>query len=442
MGFPGNIGLEFVPGGAINVLGALLVAAVGVGVLLVRPRTRRCTAFGVHLAAFGGAFALHNFGSRNVPWINTVLGSTTALLLVIGGLAMFRVAWLTRASEHGGPLLKAVIVVVVAGLVTPMTVWLLLNPAAANRELPSIVDAWPSDVFYLAIAAYSFFVAGVWTAAAVLTVRAARPGITAHEFSQLAILTSALMLFSSFLAGAYLLVDHPYFLRAGVASTTMTVLVGGAWLVHAARTPHAAKARMAAFVILGIAVVGMIFTALGLTGLGGPVRMAAAVLIAWGILRYQVLDFDVKLRWGLERSTVASIFIAVFFLVSEGAQEFFGAAASNEWIGIVAAAALMFFIAPLQRLAERVGARALPDARPAASLLDDEVRDLYEQRLRSAWSDGALTRDERVLLEHLRERLRIPVEEAAALERHVLAQASAGGATSPDPHLSGSSFTG
>jgi hypothetical protein len=54
-------------------------------------------------------------------------------------------------------------------------------------------------------------------------------------------------------------------------------------------------------------------------------------------------------------------------------------------------------------------------------MLDVEVRDLYEQRLRSAWRDGALTRDERVLLDHLRERLRIPVEDAAAMERQVLA---------------------
>jgi hypothetical protein len=421
MGFLRDLALEFVPGGVINVFGALLVAAVGAGVLLVRPRTRRSAAFGVHLAAFGGAFALHNFGSRQVPWINTALGLTTALLLVVGGLAMFRVAWLTRPAVNARPLLDAGVVLVVVVLVTPMTVWVLANSAAANRELPQIVDAYPSDVFYLAIAAYSVFVAGVWTAAAVLTARAAQPDIAAHEFGQLAILTSALMLFSSFLAGAYLLVDHPYFLRAGVASTTMTVLLGGAWLLHAARTPHAAMARKAAFVILGIAAIGMIFTAVGLTGLGGPIRMAGAVLIAWGILRYQVLDIDVKLRWGLEQSTVASIFIAVFFIVSEGAQEFLGAAASNEWIGIIAAAGLVFFMAPLQRLAERVGARALPDARPPATMLDIEVRELYEQRLRSAWRDGALTRDERVLLDHLRERLRIPVEDAAAMERQVLA---------------------
>jgi hypothetical protein len=152
--------------------------------------------------------------------------------------------------------------------------------------------------------------------------------------------------------------------------------------------------------------------------------MVSALLIAWGILRYQVLDIDVKLRWGLEQSTVASIFIVVFFIVSEGAQEFFGTAASNEWIGIIAAAGLVFFMAPLQRLAERVGARALPDARPAAKMLDVEVRELYEQRLRSAWRDGALTRDERVLLDHLRERLGIPAEDAAAMERQVLSHSA------------------
>jgi hypothetical protein len=425
--------LEFVPGGAVNVLGALLVAAVGVGVLLVRPRTHRGAAFGTHLAAFGGAFALHNFGSRDVAWINTALGSATAILLVISGLAMFRVAWLTRAARNASPLLDAGIVLVVAALVTPMTVWVLTHGRRANAELPRVVDAYPSDVFYLAIAAYSVFAAGLWTAAAMLTARAGRRNITRREFSQLAILTPALMLFSSFLAGAYLLVDHPYFLLAGVASGVMTLLVGGGWLVHAARTSDAGMtrmARMAGLVIFGIAAIGMIFTALGLTGLGGPVRIAGAALVAWGILRYQVLDIDVKLRWGLERSTVASIFVAVFFLVSAGAQELFGAASSNDWIGIIAAATLVFFLAPMQRLAERLGQRALPDARPVASLLDDEIRDLYEQRLRAAWGDGTLTRDERVLLDHLRERLGIDVEEAAALERRVLAAASAGAATS------------
>lgn len=422
-----GLGLEFVPGGEVNVLGALLVAAVGVGILLVRPRTHRGAAFGVHLATFGGAFALHNFGSRNVDAINTALGSATAILLVISGLAMFRVAWLTRTRTFSP--LDIGTVLGVAVLAAPMTVWLLTNRATANTELPGIVDAYPSAVFYLAIAAYSVFVAGVWTAAAVLTTRAGRRDIARREFSQLAILTPAIMLFSSFLAGAYLFVDHPYFLRAGVASISMTLLVGGGWVMHAVRTPDAEMtrmARLAALVIFGIAAVGVIFTAVGLTGLGGPVRIAGAALVAWGILRYQVFDIDVKLKWGLERSTIASIFVAVFFLVSEGAQEVFGAAASNTWIGIIAAAALVFFIAPLQRLAERLGARALPDARPVESLLDDEIRNLYEQRLRAAWGDGALTRDDRVLLDHLRERLQIPVEEAASLERRLLATMSVG----------------
>jgi hypothetical protein len=41
-----------------------------------------------------------------------------------------------------------------------------------------------------------------------------------------------------------------------------------------------------------------------------------------------------------------------------------------------------------------------------------------------------------VLLDHLRERLRIPVEEAATLERRLLAQMSTGDATARELHVS------
>ena len=42
-------------------------------------------------------------------------------------------------------------------------------------------------------------------------------------------------------------------------------------------------------------------------------------LKAYGIAVYHLFDIDLRLKWTLERGTMAAAFIAVFFVVSEGA---------------------------------------------------------------------------------------------------------------------------
>lgn len=45
----------------------------------------------------------------------------------------------------------------------------------------------------------------------------------------------------------------------------------------------------------------------------------AVPLIAYGILRTQLFDIDLRIRWTIKQSTVASAFVAMFYVVSEGA---------------------------------------------------------------------------------------------------------------------------
>ncbi|MBI4394017.1 MAG: hypothetical protein HY556_09520 [Euryarchaeota archaeon] len=83
------------------------------------------------------------------------------------------------------------------------------------------------------------------------------------------------------------------------------------------------------------------------------------LLVSYGIVRTHLFDVDLKIKWTIKQSTVAAAFIAVFFIASEAAQAFF-AGSLGPYVGIVAAGALVFALAPLQRAADRVANAAMP----------------------------------------------------------------------------------
>lgn len=152
--------------------------------------------------------------------------------------------------------------------------------------------------------------------------------------------------------------------------------------------------------------------------------LAFVLLMAYGILRAQLFDIDVRIKWTLSRGSVAAVFVAVFFVVSESAQTLL----QNRWgtfAGIAATAVLVFAMTPLQRAADRLADAAMPNTRPVRELSHVERVDLYREQVRVAWSDGSLSLKERRMLDVARERLRLGAEEAERLEKEAVAVASA-----------------
>lgn len=142
---------------------------------------------------------------------------------------------------------------------------------------------------------------------------------------------------------------------------------------------------------------------------------AMHVLVAWGILRAQIFDIELRLKWTLKQSTIAAVFIGLFFVVSESAAAFFSDRVGT-YLGIVAAGTLVFAIAPLQHFAQRVADRAMPGVKAVEEMSPDERLILYHQQAAAAWGDGAIDRSERALLDKLREGLGLSGEEAARIE--------------------------
>ena len=143
--------------------------------------------------------------------------------------------------------------------------------------------------------------------------------------------------------------------------------------------------------------------------------LLAVPLIAYGILRTQLFDIDLKIPWTIRQSTVAAAFVAVFYLVTEGADRLIEAELGT-WIGLFASAMLIFFLAPLQRLAERFAGAVMPNTTDTPDYAAYTKLQVYETALADALP-GGISEKERALLNHLRDSLGIAAAEADALER-------------------------
>lgn len=143
--------------------------------------------------------------------------------------------------------------------------------------------------------------------------------------------------------------------------------------------------------------------------------LIAVPLIAYGILRNQLFDIDLRIRWTIKQSTLAAAILAIIFFISEAASQFLSAELGNV-LGLLAAAVVMFFLAPLQRFAERVATVAMPNTQNTPEYLAHRKMQVYEAAVMEAQQDGGISQKERLLLIRLRDSLGITEVDAKAIE--------------------------
>lgn len=153
--------------------------------------------------------------------------------------------------------------------------------------------------------------------------------------------------------------------------------------------------------------------------------LVAVPLIAYGILRTQLFDIDLRIKWTIKQSTVAAAILAVVFLVSEGASQFLSQELGNV-VGLLAAAVVMFFLAPLQRFAERVASAAMPNTENTPQYKAFRKMQVYEAAVSEAQQGGGISQKERALLVRLRDSLGISEADADAIEREMLTSTDGG----------------
>jgi hypothetical protein len=194
--------------------------------------------------------------------------------------------------------------------------------------------------------------------------------------------------------------------------------LAGLWLRNAARGPDAAVSRNVALLVLAAPLLGLVSWALGQSGGFGISRTLGVLLLGYAILRLQLLDIDVKLKWTIKRGTLAAVFLAVFFVVAQLAQNFLSQS-YGLLLGGASAGLLLFAIAPLQRMAERVANAAMPGVGGAPEHRQSRAAEAYTFALRMAYADKVLTREEERGLAVLAEELGLAHTTALALREEV-----------------------
>ncbi len=178
--------------------------------------------------------------------------------------------------------------------------------------------------------------------------------------------------------------------------------------------------------VLGAPVVAGVLTGLFLdTGAffffcAGILGLTFPILLGVAIMRTRLLGVDAKFKFTVKASTLAGIFLAVGFFVTEGATQFLGDRTGNAYLGIGATALLVFAISPLQRFADRVASTAVPNAKPVVHMDANEKEVAYREVVLMAWADGAVTASERLGLERARNTLGLTDSKANKVEQAVV----------------------
>ncbi len=149
--------------------------------------------------------------------------------------------------------------------------------------------------------------------------------------------------------------------------------------------------------------------------------LLAVPLIAYGILRSHLFDIDLKMRWTIRQSTLATVVVTSVFLLSEGADRFLSAELGN-WAGLLAAAVVVFFLTPLQRFAESVASAAMPNTKNTPEYAVFRKMQVYEEAVSEAHTEGGISEKERALLNRLRDSLGISASDAEAIESELVSR--------------------
>jgi hypothetical protein len=152
--------------------------------------------------------------------------------------------------------------------------------------------------------------------------------------------------------------------------------------------------------------------------------LLAVPLVAYGILRSQLFDIDLRIRWTVKQSTLAAVFITLIYLLSEGADRILSEEFGN-FGGLLASAIVIFFLAPLQRFAEGVATLAMPNTRNTPEYAAFRKLQVYEAAVEEALP-GGISEKERKLLNHLRNSLDVSATDAETLERDLLVKSDRG----------------
>lgn len=223
------------------------------------------------------------------------------------------------------------------------------------------------------------------------------------------------------LAGTLVVVDEWHRVYLALREVSAELTLACALLLVAAALRHregrglalVSAAVLVAASALSAALALLAGTAASIT-LDALLKLSIPGLVGYAVLKHRLFDIDLRLKWTLRRGTVAAIFLGVFFVVAQLAQNFLSESMGWAFGGVVAGV-LLFAIAPVQRLAERFADAAMPNVADTPEYRSTRKIEVYCSAIRFALADRIVTRDEERHLMQLATELGIPAADAFRL---------------------------
>jgi hypothetical protein len=156
----------------------------------------------------------------------------------------------------------------------------------------------------------------------------------------------------------------------------------------------------------------------------GPaiINIGYVALIAYGVLRAQLFDIDLKLKLALKQSTVGAVIAGGFFTGSELLERVIPV--ESGILGLLLAGVIVLLLRPVQRFAQALADRIMRGVEDTPDYRESRKHEVYRAALEGAMTDGAITEKERRILSRLREQLGFSAEVADGIEREMLSSLS------------------
>ena len=173
---------------------------------------------------------------------------------------------------------------------------------------------------------------------------------------------------------------------------------------------------------------------LGVAYYGVPLsKLVLLSLVTYGILRVQLFDIDLKIKWTLGRGTALTLLTGTFFVITETIEFFLPGEGLIANLGGASIVAVL--IRPAWRLGAHFANALLPGIVETEEFRHRRRLEVYRASLESVAADGLITERERRILETMRTKLSISRDDANRIETALLQNGAktpnAGTAASP-----------
>lgn len=401
----------------VNALGGLAFLIVGGLLLALRPARRGAIGFALFAVAAGLQYIFANVGSMlvDVP----LVGMLRLPFLLVAPLALVWGA--ARFHGHGArwATLPFLATGAAAALLLLFAPGVIVAPNGFYRPLGDFLALMP-------------FFAGMAVAAGLLVAHHRRE-TSADLRLELVLLLSALVPLLAYSSG-YFGLSYAVGLREFALAPTVGYLVTFALCAAVViaccvllwRAPER-SAKWLAGISLVLLPAGILHALLDRSWaqFGGMLRIAAALLLGYALLRYRIFDIDVRLKTSLARTLAGGLAVGAFFLASEVAETVVADRTGSTLLGLAAAGAFLVLETRLMHAGKRIAQRALPGVDPSERYLAQRKLVVYRAAVESAGRDGVMTERERTLLGTLARELKLTHEEKGSIDRDFAAAVAA-----------------